>query len=253
MARRSTPPCVFCGEPSSRKGEHALPKWFRERWLGDGPFTYEISGIPVLTRNGLPRRTDHLPPDLLPVCDATTSANNCNGTLNRLYEVSGKPVVRAVLDRSEVLETPAQVTDFARWWVKTLLLLYHPNCRNAFEGIERPAWDLPASVYKQLLSGVLPSEASLWLAVTDDVKGREQLPELMRIYLPTTFSPEGGGGKPSTVLAGFTQEGTRILQVQMLVHPLLDLLRSSIRNGWALSPTLAGPNQSLGRNHTSGP
>ena len=215
-------PCVFCGKPSSKSGEHALPRWFQKRWSGEGPFTYEKNGEPITNRHGAPTTADHLPPILLPVCDRTNSPNDCNGTLNRLYEVAGKPVVRAVIDRSEILGTPTLVTDFARWWVKTILLLQHPACRNTFPGVERPAWELPVSVYEGLIRGNLPSDISLWLAMSDDVLGSEQLPGTMRIYLPTTFNPEGAGGEPATLLTGFQQVGTRTLQIQTVVHPLCD-------------------------------
>lgn len=216
------PPCIFCGRPSSKSGEHALPRWFLGRWSGEGPFTYERNGEPVTNRHGAPRTADHLPPVLLPVCDLTTSPTNCNGTLNRLYEVPGRSVIEAVINRNEVLDSPAQVMDFARWWMKTILLLQHPACRNSFPGVERPAWDLPVSVYEGLIMGNLPFDISLWLAMFDDVHGSEQLPGAMRIYLPTTFNPEGGGGKPATLLTGFRQMSSRILQIQMVVHPLCD-------------------------------
>jgi hypothetical protein len=51
---RRPPPCIFCGEPSSRRREHALTQWFSERYVSEGPFTYEISGQPILNRNGKP-------------------------------------------------------------------------------------------------------------------------------------------------------------------------------------------------------
>jgi hypothetical protein len=215
-------PCIFCDRPSSKTGEHVPPRWFQKRWSCEGPFTYEMNGEPIANRRGEPRTAGHLPPMLLPVCDRTTSPNDCNGTLNRLYEVPGKPVVRAVIDSGEVLSSPDQVTDFARWWIKTILLLQHPACRNAFEGVERPAWKLPMSVYEDLIKGTLPFDVSLWIAIFDDVHGSEQLPATMRIYLPTTFNPEGGGGKPATLLTGFRQVGSRVLQLQMAVHPLCD-------------------------------
>ncbi len=88
--------------------------------------------------------------------------------------------------------------------------------------MERRAWDFPPSVYEDLIKGVLPSDTSLWVAVSDDANGSYQLPELLRLYLPTTSTPEGGGGQPATLLAGFPQTHNRTLQIQVVVHPLCD-------------------------------
>lgn len=235
--------CIFCGDPASRQGEHALPKAILKGWTGRDWFC-EINGIPIPTRSGARRTSPHFPPYLLPACDRTTSQNDCNGTLNQLYEVPGKPVVRAVLDGSQALETPAQVVDLARWWIKTLLLLQHPACRftfvvdtdPAFAHLQRLAWDLPASIYQNLVKGILPSDVSLWLATatSDDVEGREQLPELLRIYLPTTFDPEGGGGKPESLLWGCRQAGTPMLLFQLVIHPLCDFEHPFEQEGLAV-------------------
>jgi len=224
-------PCIFCGEPSSRQGEHVLPKWLLKRWSDEGCFTHERNGERICDRDGAARTTNHLPRILLPVCDRNTSPNDCNGTLNQLYELPGKLVVREVLDGTGLVESPEQVEKFARWWVKTILLRQHPDCRSTFERREQgrtpgnvlgPAWDLPASVYQNLIKGILPSDVSLWLAISDDFNGRGQLPELMRINLPATSTPEGDGGEPATLLWGFRQMHTRLVLLQMVVHPLCD-------------------------------
>ncbi len=140
-------------------------------------------------------------------------------------------MVRAVIDCNGALQTRQQVEDFAKWWVKTMLLLQHPACRSPFEcraqrrtpgSVLGPAWDLPASVYQNLLEGILPSDVSLWLAISDDVNGRGRLSEPMRNYLPATSTPDGGGGEPATLVVGFRQMDTRVLLLQMVVHPLGD-------------------------------
>ncbi len=239
--RQGLGPCVFCAEPSSPKGEHILPLWLLKRWCGEGPFTHAVSGEPISGRDGLPRTTDHLPPYLLPVCDQE-SGQNCNGKLNRRYEEPGKLAVRVVLDRGEALRTSDQVVAFARWWIKTILLLQHPGAKSTFcEVLTRNSWDLPASVYKNLLEGSLPSDASLWLAVADDENGCARLPKLLRIYLPTTSDPEGVGGNPATLLTGFRQVGTRIMLVQLVLHPLCDFEHPFEQSGlvvrlWPESP-----------------
>ncbi len=192
-----------------------------KRWLGNGPFTTEMNGKENLTRSGVARKTDHIPPFLLPVCDKT-SPNGCNGALNKLYENSGRPIVRAVLDRGDELDDQNCVTNFAKWWVKTILLLQHPMCRNDFVGGLQPAFDLPSYIYDDVRKGILSPDVSLWIATFDSAAGHEQLPELMRIYLPTTYGPEGGEGRPATLLIGFSQTGTRLVLLQMVIHPLSD-------------------------------
>jgi hypothetical protein len=63
---------------------------------------------------------------------------------------------------------------------------------------------------------------SLWVARFDDKEGHEKLPGLVRIYLPTTSNPEGGGGKPETLLWGCRQAGDGGLLLQIVIHPLCD-------------------------------
>ncbi len=209
--------CNLCGGLSTGQGEHVLSRWFLRRELGKGGFTYEENNEPILANNGCPRKRDPFPPYLLTVCE------HCNAKLNQRYEKPGKPAVRTVLDEGKVLEASEQVVAFARWWIKTILLLQHPETKSTFPGVVmRNHWDVPVSVYKNLLEGSLPSDASLWLAVADDENGCARLPELLRIYLPTTSDPEGVGGSPATLLTGFRQVDTRIMLVQLVLHPLCD-------------------------------
>jgi hypothetical protein len=227
-------PCVFCGAPSSRAGEYVLPRWLLRRWHGQGPFTHELNGRPIRDRRGAPRTASDLPPNLLPICDQT-SGRDCNGRLNRLYEQPGKRPVRAVLDQAEALDGTSLVTAFARWWIKTILLLGHPRTTSAFPGAaSRSSWDLPVHVYQQLLTGAVPSDISLWLAVSDDANGPGRLPERVRMFPPTTSAPDGAGGKPATLLVGFAQAGTRVLLAQLVLHPLCDLEHPFERAGLAV-------------------
>jgi hypothetical protein len=83
-------------------------------------------------------------------------------------------------------------------------------------------WDMAAVVYDDLLNGVLRSDVSVWAAVANDGRGRARLPEILRIYLPTTSDPEGAGGKPESILMGCQQTGATLLLVQLVVHPLCD-------------------------------
>jgi hypothetical protein len=210
-------PCFCCGEPSSGQGEHNPARWFLKRLWDEGGFTYEVNGEPIRARNGSPLSAAPLPPYLLPACP------RCNRKLNQRYEEPGMPAVRAVFDRGEALATSEEVAAFARWWIKTMLLFQHPETKSTFPRVEmRNHWDLPVSVYMDLVEGSLPPDASLWLAAADEEKGYARLPELLRIYLPTTSDSQGVGGKPATLLLGFRQVETRILLGQLVLHPLCD-------------------------------
>jgi hypothetical protein len=215
--------CVFCGAPNSRHGEHVLPRWFLRRWSGEGPFTHEVNGRPIPDRHGNPRKASDLPSYRLPVCDQW-SGPGCNSTLNRLYEQPGKKHVRSVLDEMAPLDQPEEVVAFTHWWIKTILLLQHPKTINVFPGaVMRRPWKLPSKTYSELLKRSFPPDLSLWLALSDDVHGREQLPERLRLFLPETSTPDGQGGEPGTSLNGYRQAGTRMLLVQCVLHPLCDL------------------------------
>ena len=80
-------------------------RWARREWSSPGerhlvhpPRAGTRHPGRSLSRGSWPEqmvKADHLPPDLLPVCDATTSPNDCNGQLNRRYELRGTPVGRS--------------------------------------------------------------------------------------------------------------------------------------------------------------
>jgi len=155
--------------------------------------------------------------------------------LNRLYEQPCKRHVRAVLDQAQALDGTELVAAFARWWIKTILLLQHPKTASAFPGaVSSNAWELPPSTYTNLLNGLLPSDVSLWLALSDDENGCDQLVGRLRLYLPTTFRSDGRGGRPATVLNGYRLADTRALLIQFLRHPLCDFEHPFERAGLAV-------------------
>lgn len=79
IQRAKLGPCVFCGQPSSEKGEHVLPTLLAKRWRpADGPYRYEINGHPIRDRNESLRRAEAVSPYRLPVCGLH------NNELNRL-------------------------------------------------------------------------------------------------------------------------------------------------------------------------
>jgi hypothetical protein len=155
--------------------------------------------------------------------------------LERHYETPAKRALRAVLDDGGRLESREEVRAFARWWVKTLLLLLHPGLEFVGPGNPlRNSRDLPDGVYQGLVKGEMPSDVSLWLALADDAKGRAHLLEHRPIYFPTIFDPEGAEARVATLLAGFSQGApstptTRVLLAQLVFQKLLT-------QPWVLSP-----------------
>jgi len=98
----------------------------------------------------------------------------------------------------------------------------------------RKPWKLPRDAYAYLLNGFFPPDISLWLALSDDVHGHEQLPGRLRLFLPETSMPDGQGGEPGILLDGYRQAGTRMLLVQCLLHPLCDFEHPFERAGLAV-------------------
>lgn len=185
--------------------------------------TFEINGIPILDRYGEPRKANHMPPVLLPVCDRKTG-NDCNGRLERLFEAKGKGVVRTVLQGRPLTSAP-EVDAFTRWWLKTLLLLCHPEARDDFKGAQRRPWSMPPSTYPNLINGTFPDDLSLWIAVCDDSGGSAHLPEAMRVLLPRTSRPDGEGGSPESGIVGLGLAPDRLAELLLLLvfHPLCDV------------------------------
>lgn len=84
---------------------------------------------------------------MLPVC-GSNSPTNCNGWLNRPFEVAGKPQGRTVFNDLRPI-AGAEVVAAARWVVKTLLLHAHPLAMNSEIGhldtASRSVLELPKS------------------------------------------------------------------------------------------------------------
>jgi hypothetical protein len=65
----------------------------------------------------------------------------------------------------------------------------------------------------------------------------------MRLYIPTTYGPEGGEGRPATLLIGFSQTGTRLVLLQMVIHPLSDFDHSFEQAGLCIRLWPQPPNR----------
>jgi hypothetical protein len=215
--------CVFCPAMSSRKGEHAWVRWLvSRRWKTLVRITTEEDGIPITNRDKVLQRIDSFPYVLLPVCDSLTG-NGCNQRLEAMFEAKGRAPVSAVLLESRPLTSASEVQAFARWWLKTLLLLHHPSAREIFPKLKRRPWTLPAMTYPGLLNGVFPRDMSMWVAVGDDAHGSAHLPEQKRVWLLRTGRRDGEGGVPESGVVGFSLASGRIAYFQLAVHPLCDV------------------------------
>lgn len=216
--------CAFCENLSSRKGEHVLPLWLLERWrpASADKLLFEIAGHELRNKAGHPLSSTSIPPVRLPVCDQQTG-RNCNGTLDRLFEKTGKPVVRALLGRSESLDTPEQVRAFARWCLKTLLLLHHPAARCDLPELTSAAWNVDNRIYRHMIeTGEFPEDLSLWLALAgpDNEPGELSQPGL---FLLPHVSSLGRDGRSETGIHGFSLSGEGVLLLQLVLHPRCDI------------------------------
>lgn len=138
MNRVKDQPCVFCGNPSSRVGEHVWPAWFIGEFAGHGLFTASRGGNVYLKRRKEgepepgPQTSIALPGVHVPACVA------CNGAMNAHLEEPAREIVRSLLahgdSSDDLLVSTDESTALARWLVKVGILAAHPARR----------FDLPA-------------------------------------------------------------------------------------------------------------
>ena len=72
------------------------------------------------------------------------------------------------------------------------------------------------------------------VAASDDVEGCEHLSAQIHVCLPAIFTPDGEGGSPATLLTGLHHVFGRMLQVQVVVHPLSDFRHQFEQAGLAV-------------------
>lgn len=121
MMDRSGERCVLCSEPSSKTGEHVLPKWLSRR-LFPTDDTY------IASRNGiqLGPTTNNIGRVTVPMC------RQCNRRLSLRFEhVShGSRETIAELFRGDTkVLSPSEAAWFRTWVLKTWILAGHPARR----------------------------------------------------------------------------------------------------------------------------
>jgi hypothetical protein len=240
--------CAFCGDPATGQGEHTLPRGFLRRWQGQGGFKRYVNGQVITGRDGFPQETNDVSPLLLPCCGSGTR-NDCNGWLNQQFEIPGLPHVRAALDDLHVLDRVGTVL-FARWWVKTLLLLHHPDTRDSFPKGDTIPWEMPPELLPNLrASGHFPPELSLWVALADGNAGTAQLADTLRIFLPIV-PVNGHAQQLEAGLDGFSLPNGRLVLFQLVFHPRCDFDHPFEKAGLAVR---LWPNPPASFDITSGP
>lgn len=202
--------CALCRDrPSSPTGEHVWPSWFL-RFFGpaEGPYSWSVNGEPVLRRDGTKRTHDTMTRVKLPVCV------NCNATLNRRFEEPAKPVVRAIVQADgDIALRPDDAYVAALWFLKTWLLLAHPEARFSEPDVSFSAWtENSDDLYSWMIAGEDPPDGlSVWLTKIDPA--RERSTAKRRIPLPTVVADD------RVIQFCDNRVGVRSLDVSLVYHP----------------------------------
>lgn len=252
--------CALCNQDGDSR-EHVLPQWFLKRWDRQRQFTVDVNQQPLRSRKGTgsPVTSEKIWRVMLPLCQP------CNTALNLQFEVQAKEPVRAALDRLTPLTDPTDIHHVARWVAKTLALGAHPDTDHTVlasltedglaDGDESPAPDwtnrknrknpwipFPQSVRDAIRNGELPSDLSLWVAITEKDKDGLPDPNFETVYLGETQRNDGAGG------AGFSAHTSwnvgdisyhvenpgddRHVLFQLVYHPLHDFVHPFEASGF---------------------
>lgn len=157
-------PCVLCSTGrSGREGELVLPRWLlNDLWpVAQGPYTTHRNGEPLTKRDGTPRSQTSAVRHKLPMCPS------CNGILNDRFEVPAKPLIRRLLlDKGPV--GPQEADIVGEWFVKTWLLLSHPQITTSDPGSAPTTWEPDPKLYTWMFeSQPAPPDISVWLLRVD--------------------------------------------------------------------------------------
>ncbi|MFI7680077.1 hypothetical protein [Actinophytocola sp. NPDC049390] len=205
--------CVFgCQRPSSPKGEHVWPYWVLEMFTdSDGPCRVEINGQPVLKRDGRVRQYTSITKVRMPCCE------ECNRELNRRFEQHPRLVIQKMLDADGGVVLGSEEAElFGLWWLKTMLLLSHPDTKETAVGVNPNRWDLaevPDDLYSWMVTGEPPpSGLSVWFSRQSTAGCREES-KPVEICLPTVIAD----GRRATFMA--RQAGLKFCAATLVYHP----------------------------------
>lgn len=216
--------CALCGDVVSSRGEHVLPNWLLNRFDNQGRFSVYSGGKLVRTRKGAADR-EKLARVTLPMC-GEGSSNNCNEWLNQEFESSGKAAVEAALEWRPL--SGAQVQDFGRWCVKTMLLYVHPDAvlsqdrqlrsdHSSFGGARQLARDIRTN-------SRIPPDVSVFAGAFDySAPSNLVTSDVVEIPQRTTRADGAGGASFATTLGiGSGLQDKRGIVLHLVIHPAMD-------------------------------
>lgn len=135
MGRFDGQECVICPNPSVGVGEHVWPRWLLHEFAGQGPFSTDKSGSPILNRDSQVATNNTLQGTHVPMC------TTCNEGMNVHIEVPAQPVIRKLMPKSPRHTWPTLTADecaaVGRWFLKVGLLLSHPRAQHDNPLVER--------------------------------------------------------------------------------------------------------------------
>jgi hypothetical protein len=201
--------CVLCRRrPSSPTGEHVWPRWLLKMFR-PGEYTWSISGEPVLKRNGAPRIHTSVGAVKLPMCETCN-----NKALEPRFEQSAKPLIRKLLDRDgNVHFGESQTRSLTLWFLKTWLLLAHPEARESDPDVKPARWDLAGDdLYSWLVINKRPPAGfSIW--VSKQAEEASEPAATRHIPLPTIVAD----GRE--IQFKVKRAGVQFLDVSLVYHP----------------------------------
>ncbi len=208
--------CALCrSRPSTRKGEHVVPGWWRQAMTKQypGPFTSEQGGVPKLRRDGSVWESDGVITYQLPCCEA------CNQKLNSRFENRAKRIIQPHLAGGAVDAAHAEFAGL--WWLKTAMLFAHPETMSSDGRTIGDWWGAPESIFDWVVTGERPpSFLSMWITTGPKKEKRPQFGPLFPYRLGQTFDYTFDGEQRSTRLAKF---GINDISIQLMYHPGFEL------------------------------
>ena len=111
-------------------------------------------------RDGNVRRHNTVMRMKVPMCE------NHNRYLDQHFEHAAKPLVREIFeDGGNLVLSPDDAAIVGLWWVKTWLLLAHPDARSSREQFHESPWEpTPTDLYHWMVHDKAPPVGlSLWL------------------------------------------------------------------------------------------